>query len=157
MKAGDFVTVSFAPIERATNEKLSPKDEALLKEIDAAKLVEKGQVYSTISIVVIENGKKVVKLITLLNKLLPTIIEPASEFWEDLVALFSVLPEEIEVNGRRYILWTQPVKGSAEDSVAYVWLDNGQAKFDMLSQTTGKTMYKAKRNMYNLLQERNYV
>ncbi|WMX17463.1 hypothetical protein [Aureispira sp. CCB-E] len=157
MKAGDFVTVAFTPIERASIEKLSPKNEALLKEIEAAKLVEKGQVYSTISVVVIENGKKVVKLITLLNKLLPTIIEPASEFWEDLVALFAVLPEEIESNGKRYVLWTQPVKGSASDTVAYVWFERNQAKYDILCQTTGHTMFKAKRNMYNFLQDKNYV
>lgn len=157
MKKGDFVTVKYAPVERAGLEKISPKDEALLKTIDAAKLVDKGQVYSTISVVVIENGKKVVKLITLLNQLLPTIIEPASEFWEDLVALFAVLPEEIEISGRRYVLWTQPVKGSADDSVAYIYFNSNQAKFDTLCQTTGKTMFKAKRNMYSHLQEKSYV
>lgn len=157
MKPGDFVEVVFSPSEKASLRKLSDSDKELLQEIDAAKLVDKGDIYSTISVVVIENGKKVIKLITLLNDLLPRIVEPASQFWEDLVAIFSVLPEGIVSEGKRFLLYTQPVKGNGWDHVKYLHLDTSSGKFEILQEYGAPTMYTAKRGMYKKLQDLNYV
>lgn len=162
MKPGDFVEVKvpqdFKEFERDNGVGKKEKHE-ILKTQRAAKLVDQGEVFSTISVVVKENGQRVIKLFTVLNEYLPEIIKAGSEFWEDIKALFSVLPERIEKGGHDYSLTLQPANGKELDKVIYLVLEEEVDPIAayILFQQEAPTMYQAKRLMYDQLKAFNYI
>ena len=155
--SGSFVKI--VPIVGRDTESNFKDSAALLERsgINEGKLVEHGDVISTISVVLEEYGTKVVRLINVLTDWLPGIIQEGSEFWEDLVSIFNKLPNVIvDTEGNEHHLHLSPKAGKNLDTVKYLYL-GGEGNYNILFETSAPFMYTAKKSMKEYLRQQNII
>lgn len=153
----EFIEVTSETLKNAD---LSEKVKKQIENLGAGKIVKRGADYTTIAVMVKDEGEKVLKIFEVLTEFIPKVIEPAAQFWEDLKAAFAVLPQRIDMeigNPKSFVLTVQEAAGKAEDRVLYLYLDEEKNTYLTFAEAEAPTLFKAKRLMYEKLQARGVV
>lgn len=150
----------FIEVSPAHTQGMTEKVRKQIADLGVGKIVKRNENYTQIAVMVKDEGEKVLKIFEVLSELIPQVIEPAAQFWEDIKAAFSALPQRIDVEigvPKSFILTLQPAEGKALDRVLYLSLIEETCGYLIFQETEAPTIFKAKRMMYDKLRDKGFL
>ncbi len=152
--------VEFIEVSPAHTQGMTEKVRKQIADLGVGKIVKRNEKFTQIAVMVKDEGEKVLKIFEVLSELIPQVIEPAAQFWEDIKAAFSALPQRIDYEvgvPRSFVLTLQPADGKALDKVFYLFLNEETNSFLIFQESEAPTLFKAKRMMYDKLRDKGFL